>query len=53
MNDAPPQAGGQVGKLGKTEHFMVLRGLFFSLLTKKIGKPNFVIFVVFLVALGL
>ena len=37
VNDAPPQAGGQVGKLGTTEHFMVLRGLFFSLLTKKIG----------------
>ena len=53
MNDAPPQAGGQVGKIGKTEHFMVLRGLFLSLFTKKIGEPNFVIFVVFLVALDL
>ena len=53
MNDALPQVGGQVGKIGKTEHFMVLMGLFLSLLTKKIGKPNLVIFVVFLVALGL
>ena len=53
MSDAPHQASGQVGKIRKTEHFMVLRGLFLSLLTKKIGEPNFVIFVVFLVALGL
>ena len=53
MSDAPHQAGDQVGKIGKTEHFMVLIGLLFSLLTIKIGKPNFVIFVVFLVAFGL
>ena len=53
MSDAPLQAGGKVGKIGETEHFMVFRGLFLSLLTKKISKPNFVIFMVFLVALGL
>ena len=53
MSDAPHQAGDQVGKIGKTEHFMVLRGPLLSLLTKKIGEPNFVTFVVFLVALGL
>ena len=43
MNDALPQVGGQVGKIGKTEHFMVLRGLFPSSLRKKIGKPSLVI----------
>ena len=41
-----------VRQIGKTEHFMVLRGLFPSSLIKKIGKPNLVIKVVFLVLWG-
>ena len=51
MGDAPPQEGDGVGQIIKTEHLMVLRGLFPSLPTKKTAKPNLVILVTFLVAL--
>ena len=53
MGYAPPQEGDGVGQIRKTIHLMVLRGLFPSLPPKKTAKPNLVISVVFLVALGL
>ena len=51
--DLPPQKDDGIRQIRKTEHLMVLRGLFPSLPTKKTAKPNLVISVVFLVALGL
>ena len=48
MNDPSPKAGGQVGKIGKTEHFMVLRGLFPTLPTENKAEPNFVVLWAFL-----
>ena len=41
------------GQIRKTIQLIVIRGLFPSLPTKKMAKPNLVISVVFLVALGL
>ena len=43
MGDAPPEAGDGVRRFGKTEHFMVLRGLFPSSRIKKISKLYLVI----------
>ena len=49
INDTPPQEGDLVGNIGK----MVLWGLiFFSAMEKK-AKPNLIILLVFLVAMGL
>ena len=53
MGEAPPQEGDGVGQIRKTIHLIVIRGLFPSLPTKKMAKPNLVISVVVLVALGL
>ena len=47
------QEGEGVSLVRKTFHLMVLRGLFPSLPRKKTAKPNLVILVVFVVALGL
>ena len=53
MDDVPPKDSDGVGKIAKPYHLMVLRGLFPSLPTKKMAKPNLVLVVVFLVAWGL
>ena len=53
IGDAPPQEVDKVEKFRKTSHMMVFRGLFPSLLTKKMAETNLVIAVVFLVAFGL
>ena len=52
MGDVASQVGDGVGQIGKIESFMALWGLFPSSLIKKIGKPNLVIKVVFLVLWG-
>ena len=53
MGDVPPQEGEGVGRVRKTEHLMILRGLYPSLPMKKTAEANLVISVVFLVAFGL
>ena len=53
MGDAPPQEGEGIGQIRKTLHLMVLRGLLPYSPTKKTAEPNLIIWVVFLVALGL
>ena len=52
MGGAPPKEGDGVGRIRKTKHLMVLRGLFPSLPMKKVHKPNLLILMVFLVAWG-
>ena len=53
MGDASLQEDEGVGKILKTHHLMDLRGLFTHFAMKKTTKPNLVILVVFVVALGL
>ena len=53
MVDARPQEGDGVGQIRKTLHLIVLRWLFPYLPKKNTAKPNVVISVVFLAALGL
>ena len=48
-----PQEGDGVGEIRDTYYVMVVRGLFSLLPLKKMGKPNLVNSVVFLVALKL
>ena len=48
-----PQEGEGVGGVRKTQHLMILRGLYPSLPVKERAEVNLVISVVFLVALGL
>ena len=42
MGDAPPQEGGGVGRIRKTQHWMVLKGLFLSLM-----KGSLLVFLAF------
>ena len=53
MGDALIQEGEGAGQIQKTWCLMVSGGLFLSLPMKKMAKPNLVILVVFVVALGL
>ena len=53
MGDAPHQEGDGVGQIRKTLHLMVIKWVFPSLPTENTAKPNLVLSVVFLVALGL
>ena len=52
MGDAPPLEGDGVGRIQKTWCLMVLGGWFMSLPMNKTAKPNLVISVVFVFALG-
>ena len=53
MGDTPPWEGVGVGQIQKTWCLMILGGRFLSLPMNKTAKPNLVISVVFVFALGL
>ena len=52
MGDALLQERDEVGQIRKTQHLMVLRGVFPTLPTENIAEPYFVVLRAFLATLG-